>query len=280
MVGRAFNKPHIQTGMRITNIILQFLISVAIFFTSFHLLSRLDLMQLFRVKALTSETDRKLGELILETYSIDDLVLDEDTMVNVVGNIFRSLCTSNELEADDIRFLVVDKNEVNAFTLPGRIIVVHKGLITESNSAEEVAGVIAHELAHVNLGHIRQKLIREVGLQIILNTAGGSAGGEAIREIIYVSSSRAFDREHESEADLHAVKLLANSQIDPSGLAEFLFRVAGTTNEGPMSWISTHPGSDERSEQIMQERATYDMVYEPVFDGDWKELVRAFDSAD
>ena len=277
VVLRTIDQLNIQKGLKITKIILQFLISVAIFFASFHLLSGLDLMNLFRVKTLTSETDRKLGELILETYQIDDLVMEGDTVVNIVKEIFRELCDENDIDASRIRFLVVDKSEANAFTLPGRIIVVHKGLITESNSAEEVAGVIAHELAHLELGHIRQKLIREVGLQIILNSAGGSAGGEAIREIIYISSSRAFEREHETDADMFAVKLLAECRIDPAGLAEFLYRMADSSEEGPLSWISTHPGSEERSEYIMDERESYDMEFEPVYKGDWQELISSYD---
>jgi predicted Zn-dependent protease len=259
--------------MRITKVIIQFLISVSIFFASFYMLSRIDLMQIFHVRAIASETDEKLGELIMKTYEIDDLIMKDDSVTSLMHEIYRNICDDNGVDRSNIRFLVVDKSEPNAFTLPGSIIVVHKGLIAESLSAEEVAGVIAHELAHVHLGHIRKKLIRELGLQILLNTAGGSAGGEAVRELIYISSSRAFDRESESDADLYAVELLANSEIDPAGLAEFLFRMSDEPNEDLMSWISTHPGSDERSEYIMKERDNYDVSYGPLYDGDWQKFV-------
>jgi predicted Zn-dependent protease len=138
---------------------------------------------------------------------------------------------------------------------------VYTGLIHYGNSAEEISGVLAHEIAHMKLGHVMKKLIKEVGFSILATIAGGESGGEIMRETVRLLSSTAFDREQETEADLSAVHMMAKANIDPEALANFLFRLSQEKNDIPkhFEWLSTHPNSRDRSAEILKlrKRETY-----------------------
>ncbi len=79
-------------------------------------------------------------------------------MVNVLYKV-------NDIDRDKIKVHLLFKDEVNAFALPDGHLVIFSGLILESENPEELSGVLAHELAHIELNHVMTKLMREVGLK-------------------------------------------------------------------------------------------------------------------
>ena len=170
---------------------------------------------------------------------------------------------------------------MNAFALPGRRLVIHSGLIRNAQGPDEVAGVLAHELAHSELGHIRQKLIKEAGLTLLMAWISGNLGFEnnVIHEMARVLSSTAFDRKYESEADRCAVEYLKKAGVNPNGLAKFMDRLAKNESAGPipMEWLSTHPASAKRAQYIRQsaglsDSTQYQISLEPE---SWKALQNA-----
>jgi predicted Zn-dependent protease len=122
----------------------------------------------------------------------------------------------------------------------------------QTASEEQLAGILAHEIGHVELGHCRKALIRKnrtKALQLFLSLANRSPGTTAL--IVEHLAKLGISREAELEADDFAVDLLLKTRYSPSGLMEFLER-AKEMNRIPewLTFLSTHPGTEERIERL------------------------------
>jgi Zn-dependent protease with chaperone function len=204
----------------------------------------------------------------------------------LVGDFGERRCSSPEGDAalaklaarltpDPARFTirVVDVPVVNAAALPGGNIVVFDRLLEEARSPDELAGVLAHEMAHVDERHVTQAMIREFGIGAVLGTVGGTAGSG-----INMLDSLHYSRGAEMEADTDAVESLRRARISPAGTADFFARLAedekklGGAANG-LAYVSTHPLSAER-ERKFRRSALDRRAYTPALAPDeWRALV-------
>jgi predicted Zn-dependent protease len=162
---------------------------------------------------------------------------------------------------------VSDRKEVNAFAAPGGRIVLFDGLLTEARSADEVAGVLAHELTHSRKRHPTRMLIRVIGTSFIEQLLIGAETGGMSEMLLVLSYSRQF----EEEADAGAVELLNGAGIDTASFANFFDRLERTQGGGPMpGLLASHPAPRERSAMV---RAHPAAATSPALDGgDWTSL--------
>ena len=146
----------------------------------------------------------------------------------------------------DIR--VEDKTEVNAFALPGGVIFLTKGLLKAANSADEVAGVLAHEMEHVRQRHIMASLVRSAMLTGVWQVAVGDFTGILAVDpsTVYQLATLKYDRNAEAEADAGALKTLDKSSISRKGFAEFFERLKKDKASIIPDILSTHPDHDKR----------------------------------
>ena len=143
-----------------------------------------------------------------------------------------------------VRIRVVDLGIVNAVTLPGRQVVLFRGLIAAARSPDEVAGVLAHELGHVENRDATAALLRDFGISLLI---GGADGGKLAQALL---SSR-YSRSAERSADAHAIAALATADISPADTAAFFDRLARDERgmgraAAAIGYFSTHPLSAER----------------------------------
>ncbi|HEY0149441.1 MAG TPA: M48 family metallopeptidase [Allosphingosinicella sp.] len=157
-------------------------------------------------------------------------------------------------DAAKLNIRVVKIDMVNAAALPGGTIIVFEDLLTEAKGPEEVAGVLAHELAHVERRHVTQAMIRDLGLGLVISAFGGNTGG-SIDGLL----SAGYSRGSEKEADSDAIAKLRGAAIDPQPTAAFFKRLSageeklGRIAEG-LSYISTHPMSASRQKAFAASR--------------------------
>ena len=102
-----------------------------------------------------------------------------------------------------IKVHVLNKDEINAFALPNGHLIIYSGLINNSGNQEELTGVICHEIAHIELNHVMKKLIKEIGLSVLISMTTGKGGSEIIKETAKMLSSSAFDRKLEKIGRAH-----------------------------------------------------------------------------
>ncbi len=223
---------------------------------------------MFHIERITRENEEKLGSLILDAIREGHHEEKSDTVVMPIDTIKRRLCEANGIEDSTVEIHVFDEHEINAFALPGRDLVVYSNLISFCKSPEELSGVLAHEIAHMEHHHVTKKLAKELGLSLLTTMAGGGSSGEIARQTARVLSSTAFDREQEAEADRTAVHMMAHAGIDPSHLADFFLRLSLEKEKFPkgLSWLSTHPDSRDRASEVLKLRSNESFRVRPLLD--------------
>lgn len=139
----------------------------------------------------------------------------------------------------------------NAFALPGGDIVLTSALLDEAQSSDEIAGVLAHELAHVEHRHVLSHFIRASLLTAAWSVAVGDYAG-----LMLLDPSTAFEianlrhsRADEAEADRGAGHRLDAAGISRRGLIDFFERVKAETDLVP-AWLSNHPASADRAAEL------------------------------
>lgn len=149
------------------------------------------------------------------------------------------------------RWYVVNDPTLNAFAVPGGIIVVHSGLILAADSADELAGVIAHEIEHVEQRHSLRAMLREAGLRLAVAAVIGDFGlaGSAAGQL----SSLSFSRDSEREADELGLQRLAKAGIDPDGMLRLFAKLdVEAKGKAPPAWLASHPTTPERIARLRE----------------------------
>lgn len=160
---------------------------------------------------------------------------------------------------------------VNAVALPGGRIVIFDKLLNQAASADEVAGVLAHEIGHVRHRDTMASLIRQLGLSVLLGGMDGNIGG-----ILSGALSLSYGRDAERSADGYAIDALRSATISPEPTAAFFERLGGGKKgealERATGWISSHPVSADRKAAFLNSKRS-DLYYGPALDGgEWKAL--------
>lgn len=236
------------------NVFFQGAVTVLLFFGTWFALQQIDWMSVFKVEQLTDKTEEKLGDLLWESFKSTESENTNPILIKSLDSIVRKMCVSNSLDRKFIKVHVLDSDEVNAFALPNGHLVVYAGLISQADHQDELVGVIGHEIAHIQLNHVMKKLVKEIGLSMLISITTGSAGTEIIKEAAKLLSSSAFDRTLEKEADIKAVDYMINAKVNPEPFANFLYKQFSADEEVAkyISWISTHPDSKERAAYIIE----------------------------
>lgn len=165
---------------------------------------------------------------------------------------------------------VVDMKLPNAMAIPGDHIVVTSGLIELADSPDMVAGVLAHEIAHLELRHPTQGVISNLGVAATVSIIlGGSGAGD----IAYLAAVLSYSRDMETEADMRGIELLREAGIKANGLAAFFKAMeAKEKEEGGdrfiPDWLSTHPGLADRAAYA----ATDDSGASALTEAEWQRL--------
>ncbi len=147
-------------------------------------------------------------------------------------------------------FHVAEDPTLNAFALPGGVVVVHSGLISAARTPEELAGVLAHEMQHVELRHSLKAMIKETGLRGLWAAVTGDLGGTLAGQAALKLGSLRFSRDAESQADARGFETLVRQNIDPQGMVDFFGTMAAQAGASPPAWLSTHPATQARQRAL------------------------------
>ena len=159
----------------------------------------------------------------------------------------------------DFEFNLYRSNEVNAFALPGGYIYVSTGLVNAADNVSELAGVLAHEIAHVTLGHSAEQMTRVqkanlgAGLLCVFTSACQSGAGQAVLNAGGSAYLAKFSRSAEREADLTAIQYVIASGIHPNGLVTMFEELARMRQSNPGlldAWFSSHPDAEDRAQYV------------------------------
>lgn len=178
------------------------------------------------------------------------------------------------------RVEIVRLDMENAFTLPGQIIWVTAPLLKSMESPDEFAGILAHEIEHLERGHVTEALIRSVAFTGAFTLLFGDVSGFLLvdpQTLVQVLTLR-LSREMETEADQGALKRLQAAKVSTHGMREFFKRRAGRDASAMLSFLSTHPDSAEREKLF--ETSDHEPSTSPLLGPEeWTDLQNACDGA-
>ncbi len=188
--------------------------------------------------------------------------LVEDPVVNeYVDRLAQNIVRHSDAKVPFV-VRVMDTEEVNAFALPGGFFFVNKGLILEADTESELAGVMAHEIAHVTARHATERMTKGQLLQFAALPAlfvGGYWTQVAIRQGLGLGlslSALGITRQSEAEADQLGTQYLWNTGIDPNGFITFFEKLEAKEKNNPGkfgSFFRTHPPVESRIVHVQQE---------------------------
>lgn len=151
-------------------------------------------------------------------------------------------------------YVIDDDSTLNAFATPGGYIYIYTGLIKYLDHADDLAGVMGHEMAHADLRHTIRNLQKQHGVAALLSIALGKDPGALAQIAAQIAGQLAglkFSREYETEADEHSVDYLSKTEYACNGAAFFFIKLNAADQGGrPPEFLSTHPNPENRIENI------------------------------
>jgi predicted Zn-dependent protease len=260
ILARAKAKTRIRAAVASSPIILTFFLLLAVpVLLSFIPMSWLN-------GALTHKQERKIGLMMLPVLTPNTPPAPEAApaknliaMRKLAEHIQNANPSLKEIEFD---IHISPSPDINAFALPGGIVVMNEGLLRKAESIEEVAGVLAHEMAHVERRHTFKSLANRIGYLgglVLLSTIIGADAAIVIAKGADLVSLK-HSRDDEREADAQGMYFLNNAKVDGKGMISFFKKLhdtettsmggAGATINRSLQFLNTHPLSSERVERL------------------------------
>lgn len=188
--------------------------------------------------------------------------LNEDPIVlGALSRLLRPIHRASSWRDRSLRLVLLTDSSINAFAAPGGVLGFHTGLIEKAGSSDQLASVIAHEMAHITQRHFsrRQEANSNSQTAYLVGTlaaiAAGVAGNASVgaaalttTQAAAIDQALAFSREHEREADRLGLELMTQAGFDPTGMSEMFntMQADQRLSGQPLAYLSTHPLSSER----------------------------------
>ena len=213
---------------------------------------------------LNRSQEAQLGRGVMAQLRSAGAIMDDPIVTEYIQTLGARLAGHANDGDHSFEFFVVDDNAINAFALPGGFIGMNTGLILASERESEVAGVLAHEVAHVTQRHIARSIysnqrnsILSMAAMIaaVLLGAAADANSQAMQGLITASQAAAiqaqinYTRANEHEADRIGIGTLASAGFDPTAMATFfekLSRRYAFASDRVPSFLQTHPVTSAR----------------------------------
>ncbi len=172
--------------------------------------------------------------------------------------------------------IIRDDATLNAFCTPGGYIYVYTGLIKFLDRADDLAGVLGHEMGHADLRHTSRQITQQQGYDLVLSIALGQNPG-ALAQIATQLKDLTYSRSYEREADDASVKYLSATSYACNGAASFFQKLIdrGDGGQGVPTFLSTHPAPASRVQDINAEAQTLGCSTTPTTDGGYAAFKRA-----
>ena len=199
------------------------------------------------------EKEIALGKQLAQEVERQAKIIDDPVIAEYVNRVGQNLVRNSDAKVP-FTIKVLDSEEINAFALPGGFFFVNSGLILKADNEAELAGVMAHEIAHVAARHgtrqaTRGTIINYASIPLIFM---GGWTGYAIRQgagLAIPLGFLTFSRGFESEADMLGLEYLYKTGYDPGSFVDFFEKIQSLEKRKPGTLskvFSTHPMTDDR----------------------------------
>lgn len=213
-------------------------------------------------RQIPASWEEKLSTTQIEAMKLGQGFFEDSSLVRdlrlLSEPILRAVKASGESRDYNYRFMIANDPRVNAFAMPGGIVVVNTGLIQKAERVEEIQGVLAHEIAHAEKQHGMRNVISSLGLFAVIGAFTGGADG--LLAILAQQGGQLatlkFSRDFEREADQVGFQYLVSQNVDPHGMLTFFQKLLAEPKGKVVEvmenvdFMSTHPATTERIERL------------------------------
>jgi len=222
--------------------------------------------------ALSPLEEARIGSRVVAQLYEHEYILEDPELTSYVQALTWRLVASTDTGPRSLVLFVVKDSRINAFALPGGYIGVNAGLITSSRNESELAGVLAHELAHVTQRHIArtvegtQAANLATWAAVLAAILAASADPEIVIAALSVGQAANYQREvnftraHELEADRIGIRTMSRARFDPQAVASFFVRLEQQSrlygNQMP-EFLRTHPVNTTRISEARTRASDY-----------------------
>lgn len=237
---------------------------------------------------LSDKQEREIARSIMRDISSSPLYLADAEIEAYLNNLGSRLAAESTASGRKLTFFAIRDSSINAFALPGGYIGVHTGLIQSAENESELAGVLAHEIAHVSQEHLSRMIAQQdqsylptlaaLAVAILAARSNANVGSAALAtaQAVSIQSQLNFTRENEREADRIGLDILTDANFDPHGLSSFFGRLQRTNrlydNNAP-DYLRTHPLNSQRIADM--DGRVEKMPYKQVRDSNEFHFIRA-----
>jgi predicted Zn-dependent protease len=199
------------------------------------------------------EKEIALGKQLAQDVERQAKIIDDPVISEYVNRVGQNLVRNSDAKVP-FTIKVIDGEEVNAFALPGGFFFVYSGLILKADNEAELAGVMAHEIAHVAARHgTRQATRGEIAnlatIPLIFMGGWTGYGIQQAASILVPMGFLKFSRGMESEADMLGLQYMYKAGYDPTAFVDFFEKIETLEKKKPgtvAKVFSTHPPTDDR----------------------------------
>ena len=194
--------------------------------------------------------EERLGEIVVAQLAPKDTHCSDPAQVAALHKILTTLTAPLKQSPYTFRLIVVDTPAVNAAAAPGGYILLFRGLLHQAEDAEEVAGVLAHEVQHILQQHTTRALLQQLSTSFLFSLLVGDVSGPLASglEGAHMLNMLRHNRRQEEEADRKGMLLLLDAGVDPHGMIQFFDKLEQKSGGEPafLQYVSTHPHSADR----------------------------------
>lgn len=199
------------------------------------------------------EKEIAIGKQYAQEVERQAKIIDDPVIAEYVNRLGQNLVRNSDAKVP-FTIKVIDSEDVNAFALPGGFFFVNSGLILKAETEAELAGVMAHEIAHVAARHgtrqaTRGQLVNLASIPLIFMGGWAGYGARQGASLLIPIGFLSFSRGFESEADLLGLQYLYKTGYDPTAFVDFFERIQADEKRKPGTMakvFSTHPLTDDR----------------------------------
>jgi len=179
--------------------------------------------------------------------------IDDHQLQQYINRVGQSVAATSHRPEMPYEFTAVNEESLNALALPGGPIFITKGMLLQLETEDQLAGILAHEVAHVVARHGAAQMSRQIGMDIVLSAVvrdeaprGAMTVAQVGRQIINLS----YSRDQERQSDIAGIDYMVEAGYNPYGMQQVMEMLEQAAGVRSIEFLSTHPSPENRVQYI------------------------------